>query len=152
MIPGRCPGKYEEGLHYTENCSGTVPGASGVTSSAQEQAMKAIQLTARAAIHDGKLEEFKVLAAQCLRKAREQDSGTLQYDWFLNGAQTECVVRETYRDSEAVLEHIANLGASLGAILAVCDWTFEVFGSPSPELVAAAAGLSLKVYSPFQSM
>ncbi len=114
--------------------------------------MSEIQLTARGAIHEGKFEEFKVLAAECARLVRERDSGTLQYDWFLNEAQTECVVRETYRDSEAVLEHIANLGATLGTILAVCDWTFEVFGSPSPELVAAAAGLSLKVYSPFQSM
>jgi hypothetical protein len=61
------------------------------------------------------------------------------------------VVRETYRDSEAVLEHIANLGPTLGAILKVADWTFEVFGSPSPELVQAAAGLSPKIYSPFQS-
>jgi len=114
--------------------------------------MNAIQLTARAAIHDGKLGEFKALAAQCMRTVRERDSGTLQYDWFLNEAQTECVVRETYRDSEAVLEHIANLGATLGAILAVCDWTFEVFGSPSPELVKASAGLSPKIYSPFQSI
>jgi quinol monooxygenase YgiN len=108
----------------------------------------AIQVTARAAIHEGKLEEFNVLAAQCMRTVREQDSGTLQYDWFLNEAQTECVVRETYRDSEAVLEHIANLGA----ILAVCTWTFEVFGSPSPKLVEAAAGLRPTVYLPFQSM
>jgi quinol monooxygenase YgiN len=113
--------------------------------------MKAIQLTARAAIHEGKLEEFKVLAAQCMRTVREKESSTLQYDWFLNEAQTECVVRETYRDSEAVLEHIANLGPTLGAILQVGDWTFEVFGSPSPELVQAAAGLSPKIYSPFQS-
>ena len=114
--------------------------------------MKAIQVTARATIHEGKLEEFKALAAQCMRTVREQDPGTLQYDWFLNEAQTECVVRETYIDSESVLKHMANLGATMGAILAVCDWTFEVFGSPSPELVKAAASLSPKVYSPFQSI
>jgi quinol monooxygenase YgiN len=114
--------------------------------------MKAIQLTARATIPEDRLEEFKVLAAQCMRTVREQDSGTLQYDWFFNEAQTECVVRETYRDSEAVLEHIANLGATLGAILSVCDWTFEVFGTPSPGLVQAAAGLGPRVYSPFQSI
>ncbi len=114
--------------------------------------MNAIEVTARGAIHEGKLEEFKALAAECMRMAREMDSGTLQYDWFLNEAQTECVVREAYRDSEAVLEHIANLGATMRAIVSVCDWTFEVFGSPSPELVEAAAGLSPKVYAPFQSM
>ena len=114
--------------------------------------MKTIQLTARAAIHEGKLEEFKALAAECMRLVRERDSGTLQYEWFLNQAQTECVVLETYRDSEAVLEHIANLGATLEAILALGDWTFEIFGSPSAELAAAASGPDHKIYSPFQSM
>jgi quinol monooxygenase YgiN len=57
-----------------------------LTLSAQEPAVKAIQVTARAAIHKGKLEEFKQLAAQCMRVVREQDSGTLHYDWFLNEA------------------------------------------------------------------
>ena len=114
--------------------------------------MKAIHVTARGAIREGKLEEFKALAAECMRMVRETDSGTLQYDWFLNEAQVECVVLEAYRDSEAVLEHIANLGATMRAILTVCDWTFEVFGSPSAELVEAAAGLNPKVYAPFQSL
>ena len=80
--------------------------------------MNAIQVTGRAAIHEGKLEEFKSLAAQCVQSVRERDSGTLQHDWFLDDSQTECVVRETYKNSEAVLEHIAHLGPAVGAILA----------------------------------
>jgi hypothetical protein len=83
---------------------------------------------------------------------RERDSGTLQYDWFFNDTRTECVVRETYKDSAAVLEHIANLGATLGAILGICDMALEIYGFPSPELVKAAAGLAPKTYSPFQSI
>ena len=114
--------------------------------------MNAIHVTARGAIREGKLEEFKALAADCMRMVRETDSGTLQYDWFLNEAHAESVVLESYRDSQSVLEHIANLGATMGAILTVCDWTFEVFGSPSPELVEAATGLPPNVYVPFQSM
>ena len=114
--------------------------------------MNEIQLTARAAIHEGKLKEFTGLAAQCMQSVRERDSGTLQYDWFLDDSQTECVVREAYRNSEAVLEHIANLGTALGAILALGNWTFEVFGAPSPELVQAAAGLRPKVYTHFQNI
>jgi quinol monooxygenase YgiN len=50
--------------------------------------MKAIQLTARAAIHEGELEEFTALAAQCMRTVREKESGPLQYDWFFSEAQT----------------------------------------------------------------
>ena len=113
--------------------------------------MKKIHVTARAAIHQGKLEELKMLAAQCVQKVRENEPGALQYDWFLNETQTECVVQETYADSEAVLAHVANLGLTLDAVLSLGDWTFEIFGSPSPELAAAAAGLNPKVYSPFQS-
>jgi quinol monooxygenase YgiN len=114
--------------------------------------MDAIQVTARLAIHEGKLEEFKELAAQCMQLVRERDSGTLQYDWFFNDDHTECVVRETYKDSGAVLEHIANLGPTLGVFLSVCDSAFEVYGSPSDELVNATAGLALRIYSPFQSI
>jgi len=114
--------------------------------------MNQIQVIGRAKVHEGKLDEFNALAAQCMQTVREKDSGTLEYDWFLNQAQTECVVQEVYTDSEAVLEHIGNLGPTLATILTVGDWTFEVFGSPSPELVTATAGLRIKVYSPFQSM
>lgn len=113
--------------------------------------MNTIHLTARAAIHEDKLEEFKALATQCKRKVREKEPGTLQYEWFLNGDQTECVVLESYRDSAAVLEHNANLGPTLQAILSLGDWTFEMFGTPSPELVNASAGLTLKVYAPLQN-
>ncbi|MCA1560465.1 MAG: hypothetical protein LC753_02905 [Acidobacteria bacterium] len=114
--------------------------------------MDALQVTARLAIHAGKLEEFKELAAQCMQLVRDHDSGTLQYDWFFNDSHTECVVRETYKDSRAVLEHIANLGPTLGAILSVCDGAFEVYGSPSDELVKATAGLAPRIYRPFQSI
>lgn len=79
--------------------------------------MDAIQVTARLTIHEGKLEEFKEFAAQCMRSVRERDSGTVQYDWFFSDTHRECVVRETYKDSGAVLEHIANLGATLVSVI-----------------------------------
>ena len=64
-----------------------------------------------------------------MRLVREKDDGSLQYDWFLNDEQTVCMVRETYRDSAAMLEHISNLGNTLGKILDVFDLTVEVFGT-----------------------
>jgi quinol monooxygenase YgiN len=108
--------------------------APGDPSSRQEEEMNAIQVTAPLTIHEGKLEEFKELAAQCMRSVRERDSGTLQYDWFFSDTQTECVVRETYKDSVAVLEHIANLGATLEAILGVCDMPLKSMDLPPPTL------------------
>ncbi len=114
--------------------------------------MSELQVTARLTIHDGKLGEFKAVAAGCMASVREKDSGTQQYDWFFNEEQTECVVRETYASSDALLEHIANLGDLMGQLLGTADLILEVYGEPSAELVEASAGLAPKVYSPFQTI
>jgi len=114
--------------------------------------MSALQVTARLTIHPGKLAEFKEVAAACLRSVQERDSGTLQYDWFMNADSSVCVVRETYRDSAAVFEHIGNLGETLGALLGVSDMDLEIFGEPSAELTAALTDMGAGIYSPFQSL
>ena len=87
-----------------------------------------------------------------MRLVREKDDGCLQYDWFLNDEQTVCMVRETYRDSAVMLEHISNLGDTLGKILDVCDLTVEVFGTPSREVVDALKDFEPTVCSPYQSI
>ncbi len=116
----------------------------------QETRLKELQVTARCKIHDGKLDAFRTVAEQCLRSVRQRDEGTMQYDWFFNEDHTECVVRERYRDSDALLEHIANLGETMGALLETCDLSVEVFGDPSAELVEATTSIPTRVYSYFQ--
>lgn len=102
-------------------------------------------------IPPGNLGEFKALAAQALEIARSEP-GTLQYVWFLDKEETTCVVREVYKDSDAVLTHVGNLGDLFGKLLEAgggCE--FELFGEPSPELLEAVRGLDLSVFAPFQS-
>jgi quinol monooxygenase YgiN len=72
--------------------------------------MSEIEGIARLRIHPGKLEEFKALQMQCMAITRRKDTGTLQYDLFFNEDGSECIVHERYRDSAALLEHLANLG------------------------------------------
>ena len=114
--------------------------------------MNEIQVTARFTIHEGKLDDFKAVAAACLQSVREKDTGTLQYDWFFNEDQTVCMVRERYKDSEAVLEHIANLGETFGALLGVSNIFLEIYGTPSPALMKASEGLDSVVYSYFHGL
>ena len=64
---------------------------------------------ARFKFHEGKLDEFKRLSAQAMEIVRTKEPGTLQYDTYINNDQTECVIIERYRDSEAAMEHTANL-------------------------------------------
>lgn len=108
--------------------------------------MNHLQVTARLKIHDGKLNEFKELATQCV-SAVKNEPGALQYDWFFNEDHTECVVRERYADSNAVFTHLGNIGELLGKILLIVDMSLEVFGNPSDDLRAAIAGMNSKIYS-----
>ena len=87
--------------------------------------MKEIQLTARLKIHDGRLEEFKIVAAGALETVREKDTGVRQYDWFLSADQSECVVRERYVDSQALLDHLAIVSEQLGALVGLSDLSLE---------------------------
>jgi viroplasmin and RNaseH domain-containing protein len=50
-----------------------------------------LQVTARYKIHSGKVEEFKKVAEECLTIVKEKDRDTLQYDWYFNEEQTECI-------------------------------------------------------------
>ena len=114
--------------------------------------MSELQLTTRFAIHDGKLGEFKSLANRCMEVVREMDSGTLQYDWFLSMDGTECVLRERYRDSDAVLEHAMNLGELMGGFMSISDPDVEIYGAPTDALLSAIAGLQPRVYGAYQSL
>jgi quinol monooxygenase YgiN len=109
-----------------------------------------LQGVARLKIHDGKLDEFKRLAAKCTELVRTKDTGTLQYEWYFNGNNTECLVFERYRDSHALLEHHKNLGDTMTALFRTCSGSGEICGTPSPELIEQLKDSPVQVYKPFQ--
>ena len=114
--------------------------------------MTEIQGVARIKIHPGKLEEFKRLAAKCMESTRTKDTGTLQYELFLNSDSSECMVFERYRDSEALLQHLANLGDTMAALMKICSISGEVCGNPSPELRKSLEKAGVAIYAPYQAM
>lgn len=115
--------------------------------------MGEIQGIARFKIRDGKLEEFKHLQAQCMEIVRSKDSGTLQYDLFLSDDSSEGMVYERYRDSDALLEHFANLGDTMNALLQTySSISGEILGSPSSALRKALEGADVRIYVPYQSI
>ena len=87
--------------------------------------MSELQCVARLKIHDGKLDEFKRLAVKCAELVRTKDTGTLQYELYFNSDNTECLVFERYRDSQALLDHQKNLGDTMAAILRTCSGSGE---------------------------
>jgi quinol monooxygenase YgiN len=109
---------------------------------------------ARFRIHEGKVEEFKRLSAEALEIVKTKDTGTLRYDTYFNHDETECVIVEVYRDSQAAIEHADHLGEVSAAVLAVVDVVHgELLGEPSEEIRARLAHTEVpQLFTPYQSM
>ena len=114
--------------------------------------MKEIFTVAYLRIHEGKTDEFKAVAGACKETVREKDKGTLQYDWFFDRDEKTCVVHERYADSDAMLEHMGNLGDILGRLLGMADLSLELYGAPSEEILQAVEGMDVKVFGYFQGL
>ncbi len=121
------------------------------TTGGSEQ-LSEIKGVARFKFHEGKVEEFKRLSAQAMDIVRAKDTGTLEYEIYFNEDQSECVVYERYRDSEAVIEHGAHVGDLTEAIFATGSVSSELLGEPSAELTAMMAGSGVPLFRPFLSM
>ena len=103
---------------------------------------------------EGKREEYLRLSEQALEIVRAKEPGTLAYDLYLNGDQSECMFIERYRDSEAAIAHAANVGPLFGAVLSTVSVIHgELLGEPSEELRAKLAGSDVPVlFTPYRSM
>jgi quinol monooxygenase YgiN len=111
--------------------------------------MGELQCVARLKIHDGKLDEFKPLAAKCAELVRTKDTETLQYELYFHSDNTECLVFERYRDSQVLLDHLKNLGDTMAAILQTCSGSGAIGGTPRAELMEQLKDSPVQVYTPF---
>jgi hypothetical protein len=82
-------------------------------------------------IHTGKISEAKKFCEQFVEKTKSE-SGCLYYGFSFDGDQMHC--REGYRNADAAIAHVENIGALLGELLKIADVTrFELHG-PEAEL------------------
>jgi quinol monooxygenase YgiN len=109
---------------------------------------------ARFKIKEGKLDEYKRLTDKAMELVRANEPGTLQYDVFFNADESECMVIERYKDSDAAMKHVENVGPLFSAVFATVDVIHgEVLGNASPELKKNLAGNDVPVlFSPYLSM
>ena len=120
----------------------------------EDWAMSELLGIARFRFHDGKREEYLRLSDQATELVRANEPGTLGYDLYLNGDQSECMIIERYRDSEAAMAHAANVGHLFDAVLATVSVVHgELLGEPSAELRAKLAGSDVPaLFTPYRSM
>lgn len=108
--------------------------------------MSELQGIARFRFHPGKVEEFKRLAAQAMEIVRRSEPGTLQYETYFNEDESEAVVLERYRDSQALIDHGQHMAELMEPILATGTVSGELLGEPSPELRALITGDNPQVF------
>lgn len=109
--------------------------------------MNRFEVCARLKIRDGKLEGFKRQAAEMMRETREKDVGTLAYDWFLSEDGTECEVRETYVDADALVDHASHVFEARNVMFEefAYDHRMAFYGEPSPRLAALVDRIGVDV-------
>ena len=65
-----------------------------------------LQVRAIFKIPEGKLEEFTRKVDEIMKYIRDKGTKALMYDVFINSDQTVCEVREEYKNSEDLIEHM----------------------------------------------
>jgi quinol monooxygenase YgiN len=117
------------------------------------------EVTARLKVRDGELEGFKRQAAEIMKATKELDARTVRYDWFLSEDGTECEVRESYLDADALIEHSQHIADARNTLFRdfAYDHTVEFYAEPSPALAEALKAMPpgavrLKQFALFQAL
>jgi quinol monooxygenase YgiN len=129
-------------------------GRDSINHGKEKECISILEVSARLKVRPGQLEGFKRQAAEIVRLAKERDTGTLRYDWFLSSDGAQCEVREAYVSSDALIEHRMHIGEALDKMFAEFaeDHTVYMFGDVSPKLreivnVRLAAKVKANFYS-----
>jgi quinol monooxygenase YgiN len=111
-----------------------------------------IHFRAEVTIQEGKVEEYKKLVQDMSRVVEANEPDTINYHFYLNRAETKCVVNETYINSEAVLAHINGVASQtiLPKISNVSKISrLDIYGNPSEKLQKVLTSFGPQTYNLF---
>src|SRR5262245_29230198 len=114
--------------------------------------MDELQAIVRFTFHAGMVEEFKRLSAECLEIVRAEDVGTLQYDTYFNDDESQAIVLERFRDSDALILHSENMAPLMEAIMATGTVSGELLGNPNEQIRTQLAGGPVGLFALYQSL
>jgi len=110
--------------------------------------MSRFQTMVRFNIHVGKSADFKRIAQDMIRLTREKDTGTVRLDIFANDDCSEVVFYEEFVSPEARIEHLANMGDNVDAMLAIGNMRAEVLAHADRALHSSVQGYDVSFYTP----
>ena len=87
-------------------------------------------------IKPDKKNDLELLVSDMSASTKENEPGTLNYEWQVNDAMTECHIFERYADSEALMTHLGNFQTLFAGrffdVLDIKRWV--VYGNPSDQV------------------
>ena len=101
------------------------------------------------AIHEGKFEDFEA-TVKLMTRDTGNESGALEYEFYLSDDRSCCRLLEIYTDVSAMQEHLASsvVKELVPKLLALATITrFEVYGAPDPQSAAALKSLGAQIFS-----
>lgn len=108
--------------------------------------MEHIHIIATFSIPAEHLARFQELVALMVDRVRETEPGALRYAWHYNEERSRCVALETYANSDAVMQHVVNIGKELGELISLAPPTLQMLGPISPELAEIAGSFGAQVF------
>ncbi|MEO2016572.1 MAG: antibiotic biosynthesis monooxygenase [Fuerstiella sp.] len=87
-------------------------------------------------IKDGELKNLKALNAEMVKATRDNEPGTLSYDWSISADHKTCFFFEHYADSASLLIHTKKFKEKYAErMMAMIEIkSFQVFGNPNDEV------------------
>lgn len=86
-------------------------------------------------IPEGKREEMEKVCQRAVEIARTKDRGTLSFNQYVNADDSVMISLETYRDSRALLKHLAAAAENIGRVSELATVIqVKIFGDASDEV------------------
>jgi len=106
-----------------------------------------VQYTTEFTIVDGKIEEFKRMMHSIIEAVREKEQDMRAYQVYLNAEENKAFIVEWFKNPEAILIHLANIGPLFPELLAIAPAVrMEVFGNLTHEAEEALKSIGAKIF------
>jgi len=101
-------------------------------------------------IKEGQLENLKKIMLELVNATKENEPGTMAYEWSISDDNAKCHIHERYVNSEATLIHLTTFIDKYAArLLETGDATsFVVYGTPSDDAKKVLDGFAAVYMSP----
>ena len=101
-------------------------------------------------IKEGQVDNLKKLMTEMVEATKENEQGTMAYEWTISEDNKKCHTQERYSDSEATLIHLATFTSQYAArLMETGDATgFVVYGNPNDEVKKILNGFDAVYMTP----